>query len=184
ELHDSLDPLAEDPWGAFDQLSRQVPADLDERRLRLAEAFRSVPPPADRSGEPRKNWAKALNDLADALEAGDWRTLLKATLFRNARSGDGRYYQVAIPAEILALIDEAAELAKHAAARRLSLQSHALRRLTEDLARAAERARREWGAYDFADVTRVVGGTEPLCLRPDLHYRLDARVQHILLDEF
>jgi ATP-dependent exoDNAse (exonuclease V) beta subunit len=57
-------------------------------------------------------------------------------------------------------------------------------RLAEHLARAMAAARRAMGAYEFGDVTRLLGGPGALCGRPDLFYRLDARVQHVLLDEF
>jgi ATP-dependent exoDNAse (exonuclease V) beta subunit len=47
-----------------------------------------------------------------------------------------------------------------------------------------DRKQREIGAYGFSDVTRLIGGPDPIAHRPDLYYRLDARTEHILLDEF
>ncbi len=180
-VHRTLDPDVADPWGSFDALSREAPTDLSTRIALLAARFRSADLPDGIS--QRGRWEKALQDIAKNIDARSWSEVVCTTLFRNSQK-DGKYYKTPIPDDILALIEEGFELARYDVARKLSVQSQAMGRLAADLADATERARRELGVYQFDDVTRIVGGPAPLCLRPDLHYRLDARVQHILLDEF
>jgi ATP-dependent exoDNAse (exonuclease V) beta subunit len=183
-LHHAIDPSARDAWDGLAQIARSAPAGLDARRAALAGAFRATTPPANKDGSPKKLWAKALADAAAWLEAGDWGTLIDSTLCRNSRADGGSYDRVEIPAEVRALLDEACQLARFATARRLAAQGSAMGRLARHLADAAERTRREMGAFEFGDLTRLVGGPDALCRRPDLHYRMDARVRHLLLDEF
>lgn len=180
-VHRALDPDVAEPWGSFDALARQAPVGLSARIRSLASRFRTAQLP-DGIGR-RATWEKALQDIAAGIDSGSWSEVVCTTLFRNSQQ-DGTYYRTPIPDEILTLIEEGFELARYDVARKLSVQSRAMGRLAADLADATERARRELGVYQFDDITRVVGGPAPLALRPDLHYRLDARVQHILLDEF
>lgn len=182
-IHHALDPAASHPWGAFDALSRSAPTDGEARRRDLASRFRTAPLPETIGSRAR--WQDALRKIAEQITNAEWEKVICETLFRNASpSGSGSFYRSPIPDEILVLIEEARELARYDLARKLSVQSRAMGRLAADLAGATEQARRALGVYQFDDVTRIVGGPEPLCLRPDLHYRLDAQVQHILLDEF
>jgi ATP-dependent exoDNAse (exonuclease V) beta subunit len=183
-LHHSLDAAAGDAWGSFDAIAGHAAAGVEARRLRLADAFAMAEAPANGSGSPDKRWSKALAEFSALVRAGDWKGVTAATLFKNARSEDPRYYGTPFPDAVLALLDEAADLARIVVARRLSLQSRAMARLAEHLARAMGEVQRAMGAYSFGDVTRLLGGPGALCSRPDLFYRLDARVQHVLLDEF
>jgi ATP-dependent exoDNAse (exonuclease V) beta subunit len=183
-LHHSLDAAAGDAWGSFDAIAVRAPADLDVRRLRLAEAFAAAEAPLTKSGAPHAAWAKALATLARLLRDGDWDGLIESGLFQSALQEEGTFSRVPVPDEVRALAVEAADLLRPVLARRLARECRAMGRLAEHLARAMEAAQRAMGAYAFGDVTRLLGGPGALCSRPDLFYRLDARVQHVLLDEF
>src|SRR5690606_20748936 len=153
-------------------------------RQRLATAFRAIDPPLTRAGTPRQRWVKALDGAADGIEVANWAAVLKGKLFENVLLGVPLFDTFEIPRAVLDLIEETCELARCDLARIYALRSAAMAHLSERLADAMARARRNAGADEFHDITRLLGGTDPLCQRPDLHYRLDARVQHILLDEF
>jgi ATP-dependent exoDNAse (exonuclease V) beta subunit len=183
-LHHSLDAAAGDAWASFDAIAARSPDDLDDRRLRLAEAFAEAEAPLTKSGTPHAAWAKALATIARLLRDGDWDGLIESSLFQSALQEDGTFSRVPVPDDVRALAAEAADLVRPVAARRLARECRAMGRLAEHLARAMEAARRAMGAYAFGDVTRLLGGPGALCSRPDLFYRLDARVQHVLLDEF
>ena len=102
---------------------------------------------------------------------------------QRAREGTD-FDRTPVPPGITALVDEAYQVARQEVARRMSAASHALGRFAQLYAAALERRRAEQGAYEFDDITRVLGGDDPLGTRDDLYYRLDARAKHILLDEF
>lgn len=183
DLHHSLaDPAT--AWTAFDAIAGRTAPVSAERRAEIAGAFEAARLPTTASGEPNQTWRSAVVGLAEQVRAGDWDGLAAATLCRNARTGQGSYARKPIPEEIHGLIEDACAAARVDLARRLATRSHAAGELAQRLAETVERARRDAGAYGFADVTRRLGGPDALCHRPDLYYRLDARVQHILLDEF
>ncbi|HET8654599.1 MAG TPA: UvrD-helicase domain-containing protein [Longimicrobiaceae bacterium] len=183
-LHRSLDPAAADAWASFDRLAASAPTDLDQRRERLAEAFAAVDAPLTQARTPNSAWVKALDAIARMLREGDWDGLIESGLFQRALQEDSAFGRVPIPEEVRALAAETAGLVRPIIARRLSLQCRAMGRLSEHLARAMDEAQRAAGAYGFGDVTRLLGGPGAPCSRADLFYRLDARVQHVLLDEF
>lgn len=184
EIHHALDAEAADAWQGLSALAASAPPDLEERRLKLVLALAKVEAPATRDGTPHAAWTKALRQAAAHVLAGDWAAYLETTLCTNARGPEPAFYRIPIPDEIQVLLEEGCILARFHVARTLARQCEAMGRLAARLAEAVDRARRDRGAFGFADVTRLLGGPEPLCQRPDLHYRLDARVQHILLDEF
>jgi ATP-dependent helicase/nuclease subunit A len=184
DLHHALDPEVADPWGALDRVTRAPPPDFAERQRRLVAALRSVEPPLTKGGKPNSTWAKALAKCADRVEAGEWVELLGENLCGAALEEGGSFSRIEVPSEICSIFREARELARYPIGARIARQSRALGRLAEILCEAVDRKQRELGAYGFGDVTRHIGGPEPLCGRPDLHYRLDARTEHILLDEF
>mgnify|MGYP002780499334 CR=1 FL=1 len=183
-LHHALDPQAADAWAGLDACVGAAPAGLAAHCERLAAACEAAEGPRTKAGKPDARWAKALAGTAAALRAGDWDALVEATLFRSARLEGGSYCGQPVPDAVCALMAQAAELARHGVAPGVARQARAMGRLAQRLAGAVERAQREALAVGFGDVTRRLGGPPALCARPDLHYRLDARVQHVLLDEF
>jgi len=118
------------------------------------------------------------------VEQGDWEALLCQTLCQRARAPGGVYDRVPVPDEICDALAEARALARGEIARRLARRGRTLGELGRRFADALERRQRERGIYGFGDLTRLLGGEDPLCGREDLHYRLDARIRHLLLDEF
>lgn len=184
KVHYVLDPMTDGHWSAFDALADSSdPATLEAERLRIAELLAQQEAPTTKTGRPRKTWVKALNELVVALRAGDWRAFVDSTLVERARSGDS-YDSQPIPLELGRLVDQAWVIAQGGVALQLRRRSHALGDFAVRYTAALEKRRAELGAYDFDDVTRVLGGPDPLGGREDMYYRLDARAKHLLLDEF
>jgi ATP-dependent exoDNAse (exonuclease V) beta subunit len=183
-IHHALDPAATGVWSSFDSLATLTPPELARRAARLADDLAATDPPLNKSGAPRSIWVKALAALASAARAGDWGAFLKETLCVNAQQEEPKFDRTEIPDTVLVLIGEGRTLAREAFAARFALQSRAMGRLIEHVAGTVESTQRALGAYDFGDVTRLVGGQDGVCNRPDLFYRLDGRIRHVLLDEF
>jgi ATP-dependent helicase/nuclease subunit A len=183
-VHHALDPERDDHWSGFDAETGGVDeAWIARERVRLAAAARALELPKTRAGKPVQNFVKNVGAIAEALESGDWESFVKSTLVQRAREG-APFTSVDVPEPICRVIDQAWDVARGAVALRMSRRSHALGEFARLFAEALERRRTEFGAFEFDDVTRVLGGPDPLGSRPDLHYRLDARTRHVLLDEF
>lgn len=183
-LHHALEESTKECWGGLASLAPEIPEDFKQQCRELADDFDAVAVPQTRSGSPRVNWSKNLARASEALRTGDWDLLLKLKLCASAREEGGRFDGIDIPEEVTALFARADELARIVVARSLAEQCRTMGELTAMFAAAMDRNQRASGAFGFGDLTRLLGGADPLCDRADLYYRLDARTQHILLDEF
>jgi ATP-dependent helicase/nuclease subunit A len=184
ELHHALDPVSAEPWHRLDRVADASPPDTAAARAALAGRLRAAELPRTGAGRPNQRWASSVESAARQVEAGEWEKVVDSTLCRAAREEGGSFSSVQVPAEICAIFRDACGIARGAVARRLARQSRALGRLAHLLAGAVAHEQAEGGAFDFGDLTRLIGGHDPLAARPDLYYRLDARTQHVLLDEF
>jgi ATP-dependent helicase/nuclease subunit A len=186
-LLDIFHALDGDPAEAWEGLADAVeppPADLPERRLALAAWLRAVEVPLTKAKTPSKPWLAALDKAAGQLEEGEWEALVASTLCQAARAVGGEYSKHPVPETARAVFAEACALARSVIGTRLLLRGRTLGRLVTLYCEALERRQRDAGLFGFGDLTRALGGPEPLCGREDLHYRLDARIRHVLLDEF
>jgi ATP-dependent helicase/nuclease subunit A len=183
-VHHALDPHTDGHWSGFDAEAESADAEaLEQARLRLASFVPDLTVPVTKQGKPRANYEKNLGKIRDALTAGNWADFVGCTLVERARAND-QFDRIDIPDDIVSFVDDAWSIARKETALRMARRSHALGRFAALYAAALERRRAELAAYEFDDITRLLGGPDPLGARDDLYYRLDARTKHVLLDEF
>jgi ATP-dependent helicase/nuclease subunit A len=182
-IHDRLDPTAPDPWGGLERAvgGRVEPAATE--RLRLAEWFRTAPVPVTVAGTPSRNWQNCLLAAADSVEQENWLGFVDNSLVRKVLCGEAHFDRRPIDPEIEALVRRGLEMARAVLGRRLAEQALALGTLARHLSHTFARRQRESGGYRFEDLTRLLGD-RGLWEREDIHYRLDGKLRHILLDEF
>ncbi|MGH7459266.1 MAG: UvrD-helicase domain-containing protein [Longimicrobiaceae bacterium] len=177
-----LDPAVEDPWSVFGAGGGEPPA--KEERDKLAAELEDFRLPTTTAGSPSRRWEKAIRGASAALRAGDWEAFAGQTLCQRVLGEAPVFYGVAVEAGLRALLEQGLGLARRALGPSLAGQLAALGRLSGDFELAYREVQRREGAFSFDDITRLLAGSDPLGDRADLYYRLDARVKHILLDEF
>jgi ATP-dependent helicase/nuclease subunit A len=183
-VHHALDPFTDGHWSGFDAEAEGADADaLEAARLRLASFVPDLTVPVTKAGTPRKTYAGNLAKISVAMTAGNWADFVGCTLVERARANE-QFDRIDIPDDIVSFIDDAWTIARKEVALRMARRSHALGRFAALYAAALEQRRAELAAYEFDDITRLLGGADPLGARDDLYYRLDARTKHVLLDEF
>ena len=185
EIHHQLAPDAKDAWTFHPGPGGGGEGEPDAaEREALAAGIAAIDVPRTSKGAPNANWEKAITAMADAVRRGDWEAFVGQTLTQKVLLGEEAYSRVPIGGDVVEAIEPALRVAARVLGRRLSAQVGALGRLVAQYHDAyAEQLRRE-GAYRFDDVTRLLGGPTAPGARPDLAYRLDARLRHLLLDEF
>src|SRR5690606_37872960 len=184
EIYHQLAPDAKDAWSLYPGLEGGGGEPGAAEREALAAAIEAVDVPRTAKGTPNANWAKAIAATAEALRRGDWEAFVGQGLTQKVLHGEEMYSRARIEADVVQAIEAALDVACRVIGRRLSAQIGAMGRLVAHYDEAyAELLRRE-GAYRFDDVTRLLGGPGSPGARPDLGYRLDARLRHLLLDEF
>lgn len=149
-------------------------------------ALRACEVPRTKSGTPRVKWERSLNQACEAAARGRWEDVLACGLMGAIAAGDQAFDGVPIDQ---ALRRAAGPLLAHAA--RALLAPWGARTLAARSVLAAYEQRRaalqrERGVYAFDDIPALLARTwqgHP-GLAQDLAYRLDGRLDHVLIDEF
>ncbi len=184
-IHRQLDPDAVDPWGpGFGVTERLAGSEIEAEAAKLAARLIQFDIPTTQAGSPRRSWVRARDNTSPAIAARDWEAALRGGVGAKVIRGEDTFDGVPIPPEFIDLFHEVRSLARIDLAGEYRRESQAMGRLAELLAAAFDESQRRIGAYRFEDITYLLGGPDPTGSREDLHYRLDQRVRHLLLDEF
>lgn len=165
--------------------------EVRKRCHELADAVGGAEAPQNKNGTPNSGWRKELLRLEGVVRSGDWKALFALGLGKKivesgeVASAGGVVYQRHTPDAYLApLLDEVVALARADLGRDLTRQAGALERLTKWYQEAFEEAQKGKGRYRFGDITHLLRRSAVLGASDALYFRLDARIQHLLLDEF
>jgi ATP-dependent exoDNAse (exonuclease V) beta subunit len=164
-------------------------APLDEREVeRAVAAARDAPRPFGKNGKVDARWLAALEDLPRAVADGDWMRLGSKGFGKCVVNGQGSYYSKPIPAELLEAVTSLLQHAAAFVAQDLAAQNRATRRLLDDFEREYGSTQRRLGLVRFDDLPHALARGENGVARrehlDDIAYRLDGRIDHLLLDEF
>jgi ATP-dependent helicase/nuclease subunit A len=183
-IHEQLDPSIPNPWGAFREQGTRPPP-TDEELAALADRILAMTLPTTKAGTPRANWLKARDKTATALRSRDWESLVESGFCNKVMEGASEFDRATIADDVCALVEAALDLARRDLRPRFAAQVEAFGLLTDLFVAAYRERQAQTGTYRFDDVTRLIGGGDvPLGARSDLFFRLDAKIHHLLLDEF
>ncbi len=162
---------------AWDRLSRRTelePAQLADALTALA----GLPPSSNKSFEKGR--------LADLGQAGaqDWDGLVASGIAGKILAGETSYCRVPFSPELLAAYRPLLEHAKATLANRLANQTEGTRRLLDQFDAAFRPLKATRRALRFDDLTLELAGALADGRLRDVAWRMDARVSHLLLDEF
>ncbi|MCC6426334.1 MAG: UvrD-helicase domain-containing protein [Phycisphaerales bacterium] len=156
---------------------------LDEAVIQgIIEQLRTCALPLTKSGTPDKRWQKSHDQSIKLALANNWDEFLKKGLGKAA--DEGTFSGGEFPAELLQHYAALARHAKSLLVAELSAQNLAASRLVARFDAAYRGLKQERGGLRFDDLPRLLLVDELMHIRDELYYRLDARIEHILLDEF
>jgi ATP-dependent helicase/nuclease subunit A len=180
------DPAAPDPWG-FENAGTRWPALPASRWEELAEGVAAAGRRHLEETGPTRNLEGALGRIDAALRSGDAGAVVKETLWRNALAEDadppkysGKEIHPALVEAFRAVARDLPALVGPAFHR----QMEALGRLLPAWDTHLSRLRRARGLFGFDDLVHALAAGGALGAADALYYRLDARIRHVLLDEF
>lgn len=174
ELYSVFRTTDESHWAPF-----RIPPLMEADKLELAIAdFERVPLPK------HKTWQKAHQHAVEAARRLDWKAFLGETLVQRVLDGSEDYARTKIDDGYRESCLRLTEHAKGAVLVDLHKQTKAVYRLLDHF--HAEYAPLKSGrqAFLFEDVTDILVRSKTNPETPDAAYRLGARTQHLLLDEF
>jgi ATP-dependent helicase/nuclease subunit A len=193
-VHDAIDRAVGDAYAAWIETAARPEAwtkfgpesePLDDAAIRSAiTTLKALEMPTNKDGAPDKRWQNAHDGNIASAREGDWDSFLSKGLASCIVRKKHEYYREAISAGIIAAYTP---LVRHASAIILTeflKRNIATRELMARFDVAYQHAKESAGAFRFEDIPRRLL-RQPLDGRLDhLYYRLDARLSHILLDEF
>lgn len=176
-VNDLYGVFVEAPPEAWQTLTRHKELSPEELQ-RAIDALAAVPvPQGNRLDKARQQ------DLANA-RSGDWLEFLAKGLSAKILDGTETFYGKPIPEELIAGYKPLVAQAKAVLVGRIANQTDATRRLLEHFDEAYHRLKLAQRALRFEDVTRKLGGRWVADRLQEVVFRLDARLSHLLLDEF
>lgn len=149
-------------------------------------ALREYELPLTKKGTPDKRWQKALIALMGPFDAADWRGLLDQGFVKKYLAGEG-YHGTPIDSTALQpIVDHALQQCLTDLARK----NEALYQFLDSFESHYNELKAQHAGYRFEDVPARIAplgsnGFEQLTARQlDMWFRLDSRIDHLLLDEF
>jgi ATP-dependent helicase/nuclease subunit A len=173
--------------GAWQQFSTGEPLE-EEAFARTLSALEVAELPTTQAGKPDSRWVKAVATLIEKATDRAWDDLLGGGLIPKRISGD-KFQGKEIPEELGELLDLVIQRIRAELIGRINRHNVAADELLERFEAVLERTRRESGLFGFEDLpyALVPRRQDRTALEErgiDLWYRLDAKTDHLLLDEF
>lgn len=179
-IHDSVkdmyDLFQETSAEAWRQTPRSKPLEATELRD-LLDALQA----ADGLD---KRMATARDDDVARAQQGAWAEFLSKGLAAKIAQDEPVYYKKPIPETLVALYRRLLEHVRAELVGRVAAQTEATYALLEMFHAEYQRLKTEHRALRFEDVTRRLAGVGHAVHLQGLSFRLDSRVDHLLLDEF
>lgn len=122
-------------------------------------------------------------DCQRALQ-GDWEEFLGKGLAAKVASGELTYFKQAIPDDVVAIYERLIAHVKATLVGRVALQTEATYELLRRFHSEYQRLKVSQRALRFEDITRQLSNLDQLADPDRLTFRLDSRLDHLLLDEF
>jgi ATP-dependent helicase/nuclease subunit A len=132
--------------------------------------------------DPR--YAVAYHRALNALQRGAWEEFISAGLSGTMARGGTTYYRVPIPVPLFDALEPLVRHAKGEVRRVAGARNRALRELVAKFDRELATLKRRAGVLGFDDIPRALRDGQQNGAVQHLYYRLDARVRHVLIDEF
>lgn len=151
----------------------------------LAEAIETMRSLSERM--PSKAWAEAHRNALDAAQKRDWPDFVAKGLAKSIAAGQSHYRQGEIPAEVVGVYQTLIDHARAESLAKAARRTTATHRLLERFDGHYAGLRRDAGLLLYDDIPLKLAIDVPTLgddLASELYFRMDARVEHLLLDEF
>jgi ATP-dependent exoDNAse (exonuclease V) beta subunit len=165
----------------------QAPAGLTPRELAAAlAALRALVPPRTKDGKPRVHWRNAQVEILAAAEGGDWKGLMERGLVKRLLEPGDEFAGETIRPEwrdpILLLVRQAV----HQIVREVVVFNAAAFDWLQRFELRFDEVKGEERIYRFEDLPKALHPRDAsrLGAHEQIWYRLDGRLDHLLLDEF
>ena len=166
------------------------PHPSEEERREATAVLEAFEPPRNKNGSPDRRWREAHEQLLALCREELWSRLGENGIAKKVVAGEGLYCRKPIPEEYAGAVETLFRFAVHETLAKIAERNERMNDLLATYEKALAEVKRERGAYAFGDVPRALAPAEEGAPGPiegrdlDLWFRLDGRLDHLLLDEF
>ncbi|MBX3378348.1 MAG: UvrD-helicase domain-containing protein [Phycisphaeraceae bacterium] len=150
----------------------------------LEREVRGLRAPLTGKGTPNVRFNDSLAKAAECLRLRDWDALMEVGLVGKVLAGEETFNKAAIEQPVRAVIERAAEAAGRVLLVQLRDRNAATYEFLHRFDEAYRALKAERGVMRFEDVPRAILEAGVEGRKEDLYFRLDGRIDHVLLDEF
>ncbi len=167
-------------WGCLAEEAAVGPT-LDAMLGAMAR-LRSIPGPLTTKRTPNQNFVKAIESIAACISSQDYVRLLDKKLLADAQTDSPTYYNIDVPRAWLPELRTIFQGAVRAEVEALHHRNLAAGKLLSRALEIDDNVRHEHRAYALGDLWRALAESD--LESQHVAYRLDAKYDHVLLDEF
>lgn len=154
------------------------------RRLTQGELAEVLDLLRDATLPANKHFANARDKSLATAEAGDWETFIASGLPAKVLEQQTTYYNKPIPTELVAIYQRLIDHVRAVLLNQVAEQTQATYELLDEFHASYAQLKLRAGGLEFGDVTRALVEGPLTGNLARQHFRLDAPVEHLLLDEF
>ncbi|MCB0329625.1 MAG: UvrD-helicase domain-containing protein [Bdellovibrionales bacterium] len=169
---------------SYEDLSIEVPAGADREEKELLQIFKSLEIPTTKAGAPDKRWQKALESSVQLVENGDWVEFISKGVALAILNGSDTFQSREIPDRWVDAFSRALKLARYSLGDLLIRRTEIVRNFLSTYGEKVFSLKVQYRSFGFSDVKHTLSSSMERIDFQHLLYRLDRRIQHVLLDEF
>ena len=169
---------------AWQQFPEYFPLNESELARTMDDFYNFEIPLSKGKKEPLKLWRDDYLKANRAVDRGNWEAFLKTSIAERVLKGEAKYARREIDATSRDVYQRLIKHARGIIVTQMAKQTHALYCLLDRFDHFYNRLKedRRWQTYD--DITRRLRKAVQSLDLDQVSYRLDSRIQHLLLDEF
>lgn len=167
-------------WWELGELGLSKSGDKGE----LVEKARLLEIPKTKSNTPDKRWLNAHEKSIRSLEADDWKAFLKQGIAASLLDEKDKFGGKEIPTEWGEVYSDLTKLAAYALGVELLRRTHIVRGFLSGYLKKLEESKLEQRLFGFSEVKERLAKSLTALDSRHVAYRLDRRIDHVLVDEF
>lgn len=156
----------------------------EDEAARAAGVLEGAALPLTKSGEPHRTVEKARGVLLELVRERSWEKACERCETFLSSAGSGQFAKATLPDGLREAVRAVRGLVAAGVTARVRARNLAVLEILERFDAAYTALKRRRGVYRFDDVPGLLSAAGLEGRLEELYYRLDARVQHLLLDEF
>lgn len=179
------DAFLDSPPAAWSRV-QAPPGPTTEELIAAREVIAAQEVPRRKNGNLNDRWEESLANALAALDHGRWEGFADKGLGSKVAAGETSYDRHAISPALAAAVRTCLRQAAHVLVGEVARENNAALRWLTRFEAAYEELKGEERSYRFEDLPKALHPREEnrLAAREVVWYRLDGRIDHLLLDEF